>query len=101
MIAIVNALVEPVTGPRIEGASVLIDKGRIKAVGKRVSIPAGARRIDAGGCLLTPGLIDAHSHAGLREDGLVADVDVNEQSETVTPRVRALDAFRPTDAALL
>lgn len=99
--AITNALVEPVSGPRIPCGTVWIRDGRIAAVGSQVRVPAGIRKIDAGGRLLTPGLMDAHSHAGLWEDGMVNDSDVNEKSNPVTAQVRALDAFRPTDVALI
>ena len=101
MFAIVNAEVEPVTKQRISGGTVLVRDGRIAAAGRKVAIPAGAERIDAAGRLLTPGLIDAHTHAGLVEDGLPGDQDVNEKTDPVTPQVRAIDAFRPTDASLL
>ena len=101
MFAIVNATVDLVTRPRISRGSVLVRGGKIAAVGPSVKIPAKAKRIDAKGKLLTPGLIDAHCHAGLVEDGLPGDVDYNEKTDPVTPQVRAIDAFRPTDAALL
>ena len=66
-----------------------------------MKIPRAAERIDAKGRLLTPGFIDAHTHAGLAEDGMPGDNDINERTDPVTPQVRAIDAFRPTDAALL
>jgi imidazolonepropionase-like amidohydrolase len=101
MFAITNAVVDPVAHPRVEGATVLVKDGRIAAVGAKVRLPAEACCIDAGGRLLTPGLMDAHCHAGLAEDGMIGDSDVNEKTEPVTAQVRALDAFRPTDVALL
>jgi len=101
MLAIVNADIDPVTKPRIPRGTVLVKDGRIAAVGKGVKVPRSAERIDAAGRLLTPGFIDAHTHAGLSEDGMPGDGDVNERTDPVTPQVRAVDAFRPTDAALL
>lgn len=101
MFAIVNATVDPVTRARLSRGTVLVKDGRIVGVGTGVRVPAGAQRIDATGRLLTPGLMDAHSHAGLAEDGMVGDSDVNEKTDPVTPQVRAIDAFRPTDASLL
>jgi len=101
MFAIVNADVDPVTKARISRGTVVVRNGKIAAVGKGVSVPAKCRRIDAKGKLLTPGLIDPHTHAGLGEDGLPGDQDVNEKTDPVTPHVRAIDAFKPTDAALL
>jgi imidazolonepropionase-like amidohydrolase len=101
MFAIVGAEVHRVTRPVIAGGTVLVDKGKVSAVGKNVRVPKSAERIDAKGRPLTPGFVDAHSHAGLHEDGLPGDTDVNEKADPVTPHVRAIDAFRPTDAALL
>jgi len=101
MFAIVGATVEPVTRKRIAGGTILVRNGKIAAVGKKVKIPATAERIDAKGKLLLPGFIDAHTHAGLTEDGLPDDVDYNEASGPITPQLRAIDAFRPTDVALL
>ncbi len=101
MFAIVNATVEPVVGARIEGGTVLVRKGRIAAVGRQVKLPPRCERIDAAGKVLTPGLIDAHTHAGLLEDGLPGDHDINEKTDPVTPHLRAIDAFRPTDLELL
>jgi len=101
MFAIVNATVEPVARPRIERGTVLVRDGKIAAVGRNVSVPAKVEKIDAKGRILTPGLIDAHTHAGMLEDGLPGDHDVNERSDPVTPQIRAIDAFRPTDLELL
>ncbi len=101
MFAIVNADIDPVTRPRIARGTVLVRNGRIAAVGRNVKVPPKAERVDAAGRLLTPGFIDAHTHAGLTEDGMPGDADINEKTDPVTPQVRAIDAFRPTDAALL
>ncbi len=101
MIAITNATIEPVTTARIKRGTVLIRGGKIAALGAKVKVPAKAEPFDAAGKLLTPGLIDAHCHAGLLEDGLPNDHDVNERVDPVTPQLRAIDAFRPTDVGLI
>ena len=51
-------------GSLIEDAAVLVEDGRIAAVGTRdaVEAPAGARRLDLPGATLLPGLIDMHVH---------------------------------------
>jgi imidazolonepropionase-like amidohydrolase len=48
--------------PAIENATLLIESGRIEAVGRKVKIPAGAEQIDATGKTIIPGLINAHGH---------------------------------------
>jgi imidazolonepropionase-like amidohydrolase len=68
-IAITGATVYPVSGPRIPNGTVVIRDGRILAVGTNVAIPAGARRIDARGKIVTPGLINAQTQLGLVEVG--------------------------------
>lgn len=50
-------------------ATVLVEGGRIAAVGVDLAVPAGAEIVDGAGRTLLPGLIDAHVHA--RADGLV------------------------------
>jgi hypothetical protein len=64
-LAIVGATVIDATGaPPIHDATVLVENGRIRAVGprSRVVVPLGARRIDATGKTLLPGLWDMHAH---------------------------------------
>jgi imidazolonepropionase-like amidohydrolase len=72
-IAIVNGRVFPVSGPPVEGATVLITDGKIAAVGAGILVPQGARRVDAKGAWVTPGLIDAATALGLVEVGAVKD----------------------------
>jgi len=48
--------------PAIENATLLIRNERVEAVGRRVKIPAGAKRIDATGKTIMPGIINAHGH---------------------------------------
>lgn len=64
-IAITGGRVYPVSGPMIENGTVLIRDGRIVAVGADVSVPADARRIDAAGKWVTPGLVHGGSDLGL------------------------------------
>lgn len=55
---------------------------------------------DAQGGVLLPGFIDAHSHIGLFEDGIGFEgADGNEDTDPVTPQLRALDGINPMDHA--
>jgi len=62
-IVLENAYIAPVSGPEIGDGHVVIEGDRISAVGAGPA-PAldGARRIDATGCLVTPGLVNTHHH---------------------------------------
>lgn len=66
-IAITGGKVYTVSGPAIDGATVVIVDGFITAVGKDVEIPSGARVIDASGKHVTPGIISSSSQYGLSE----------------------------------
>ncbi|KAI2621537.1 composite domain of metallo-dependent hydrolase [Hypomontagnella submonticulosa] len=59
------------------------------------------RVVDLHGRIVTPGLVDMHSHAGVRETPqLWATEDVTEISAPVTPWARAVDALKPHDQAI-
>lgn len=100
MILIKNAHILPIIGEEIENGCILIDQGKIKAVGD-MDIPAeGAEVIDAGGRLVTPGCIDAHCHIGLDNEGMSWEgADFNEIVDPVTPHMRAIDSIYPQDEA--
>jgi imidazolonepropionase-like amidohydrolase len=101
MLLIKNGLIYTMAGEVIEKGSVLIDGGKIAAVGKDLAAPSDCRIIDAGGRMVTPGLVDAHSHLGLRESSIGFEgVDHNETTDPVTPHLRAIDGLNPMDISL-
>jgi imidazolonepropionase-like amidohydrolase len=72
-IAITGGKVYPVSGPPIDGGTVLIVNGKIAAVGANVAIPAGAQRIDATGKTVTPGFVNSSTQLGVQEVSQVDD----------------------------
>ncbi len=97
-VAIVGGRVIPVAGDPIDGGTVLIEDGSIAAVGADVAVPDGIRVIDATGSWVLPGLIEAHAHVGVSEEGEGwAGQDSNEATEAVMAHVRAIDAINPAD----
>ncbi len=100
MIAITNGRVLTITAGTFERGTVLIEGGRIVAVGEEVVIPEDAEIYDATGKVVMPGLIDAHCHVGLWPEGVGWDhSDGNEMTDPITPHLRALDAVHPDDPA--
>lgn len=78
---------------------VLLEDGKIAEMGAD-NPPACACEVDGAGGILTPGLIDLHSHLGLYEDGLGFEgADGNEDTDPVMPQLRALDGINPMDRA--
>jgi imidazolonepropionase-like amidohydrolase len=100
MIAITNGKVMTITQGTLEPGTVLVEGGRIVAVGQEVVVPEDAEVYDASGKVVMPGLIDAHCHAGLFPDGIGREhSDGNELTDPITPHLRALDAVHPEDKA--
>ncbi len=79
-VAITNGRVFPVSGPPLDKATVVIANGKITAVGTKVAIPSGARKIDATGLSVYPGWIDGWTRLGLAEvnQGAPGTVDTTE-----------------------
>ena len=93
--AITNARIVPVTSAPIEKGTVLIQDGKIAAVGARVPIPAGANRIDATGLAVYPGWVNAYTSLGLTEIASVrGSVDTTELGP-FNPQAQAWIAVNP------
>lgn len=96
----------PKTKPLYENGYILIEKGKIAAIGDMEELgrtPVKDKEtdaIDVEGRLVMPGIIEAHCHMGITEEkkGMEGD-DCNENVEPITPYLRAVDAINPMDAA--
>lgn len=98
MIAIKNGKVLTMDDKVYENGDVLMDKGKILAVGEDLDIPGDAEIIDAKGMWVMPGIVDAHCHIGMWEDGIGFEgSDGNEAINPVTPDLRAIDGINPED----
>ena len=93
--------VHTVSGTVIKSGAVLVEDGRIVAVGPADAVPTPAEATVIRGAVVTPGLIDGWATAGLtgpRNHG--PDQDHAEQDVPVRPELRAIDAFHPRDPLL-
>ena len=107
MLAIIHGKIKTMEAQEQEDGFVLIENGRIVAVGDMETCDPGILQdkkriqvIDAKGNLVMPGLIEAHCHMGITEEkkGMEGD-DCNENVDPITPYLRAIDAINPMDAA--
>lgn len=87
VLAIKGGEIHTVSGGVIKKGTVLIEEGKILSVGKSISIPRGAKVIDAKGLIVTPGIIDARSSLGIsmRRDS----------KNYINPALRMIDFFTP------
>lgn len=76
---------------RIEGEKIAEIAANINADGEQV--------LDAAGSFVTPGIIEAHSHIGMYEEGIQWEGDDICENEPVTPEMRSIDAIFPGDVA--
>lgn len=97
-LAVRGALLHTGNGDPIEDGGVLVENGRVTQVGPfaSLSLPAGVTILRS--AVVTPGLIDARSTAGLT--GMLNvphDQDMLDGTAPVQPGLRALDAYNPQD----
>ncbi|MDX1667226.1 MAG: amidohydrolase, partial [Saprospiraceae bacterium] len=98
--ALTNARLVTVTDGTIENGTLLIQDGKITALGTTVAIPEGFERIDCSGMEVYPGMIDGGTRLGLIEVGSISlTQDYNEVGE-VTPHMQALTAVNPNSVAI-
>jgi imidazolonepropionase-like amidohydrolase len=97
IVAITGAKVYTVgSAGTLDDATVLIENGRIRAVGRGLAVPAGARTIDAHGKVVTPGLFDSLTQIGLVEVNAVAGTrDGTVESDGISAAFDVADALNP------
>ncbi len=96
-----GATILTMTGGTIENGTLVIEGGKIIAVGKDVAPPAGAEVIEARGEYVLPGLVDPHSHLGVYSlPAVQANADGNEMTGDIEAQVRSEDAINTDDPAI-
>jgi len=96
-VAIVGGDVYPIDSAVIRGGVVIVENGKITAVGtnKSVKIPQDAERVEATGMNVYPGLVNAYSDIGLREIDSVQETIDRMETGRLNPNVRSWVAINP------
>ena len=92
-----------ITHGTIENGVLLIENGKIAAVGAAglVKVPANAQVVDAKGMTVYPGLIDSETHLGLTEiEAEKMTNDLVEPSDEIMPNMHVSDAFHAETALI-
>lgn len=85
-------------GHRMDNAMLRLENGKVAEIGQTVTVPDGARIIDAAGRYVTAGIIDIHSHLGVYPSpGVEALSDGNEATSPARPEVWAEHSVWPQD----
>lgn len=103
MLEIINGTIVTMAGKTIENGVVVCDE-KIRFAGSAEEYDRSkfsiTETLDAAGHFVTPGLIDAHCHVGMFEDSIGAEGDDgNEDTDPITPHLRAIDGINPFDRA--
>lgn len=100
MLLIQNGLLFTMETTEESYSDLLIDKGKIVKIAKKITPTESMKVIDATGLRVYPGFIDAHSHIGISEEKKTSQGDEsNEGTNPITPCVRAIDSINPMDSA--
>ena len=98
--ALVGGTVHPASGPEIANGTVVVEDGRIVAVGAGVAVPSGAAVVNVSGKHVWPGLIAANTVLGLTEVSTIQGALDTDETGTTNPNIRAEVQINP-DSDLL
>ncbi len=93
-----NATIYPVSGPKVEGASLLVLDGKIADIGPKIAVPKdrkGLKVIEGKGLSVYPGMIDSGAEAGLSEISSVRETSDIGELGRFNPQLRPLIAVNP------
>ena len=95
---IINADIRTMAGDVYRKGYIHFADGKITSVGPMAECPEDRECFDAGGAIAIPGLVDAHCHIGMWEDGMGFEGDDgNEDTDPSTPHLRGIDGVNPFD----
>ncbi len=100
MLCIKNGMIHDGVNREAFRGDILVEDGKIRAVGEVPVIPEGAEIVDAEGLQVYPGFVEAHGHIGLDGYGIGYEgMDYNELNDIISPQMRGIDGVKPMDPA--
>lgn len=100
MLLIKNGKILTMSKENYENGCVLIKDNKIVEVKSHIEENKDMQVIDVNGAWVIPGIIEAHCHIGLSEEGIRFEGDdINEATNPITAHLRAIDAINPLDIA--
>lgn len=100
MICIKNGTIHTAVDPTPFNGDILIENGKIRAIGANLDVPGEAEILDAAGLCVYPGFVEAHCHIGLDGYGIGYEgMDYNEMNDIVCPQMRGIDGVKALDPA--
>lgn len=101
MLCVRNGMIHDAIHEEAFRGDILVEDGKIKAIGRGQEIPEGTEVIDAEGLQVYPGFVEAHGHIGLDGYGIGYEgMDYNELNDIISPQMRGIDGVKPLDPAL-
>lgn len=102
MVLIKNGNVHDAIHPDVQVIDILVEDGKIAAMGADLDVPADAEIIDATGKEVYPGFVEAHGHIGLDGYGIGYEgCDYNEMNDIVSPHLRGIDGVKPQEPTFI
>lgn len=100
MLLIKNGKIITMSDKNYENGCILIHDNKIVDIQEYIEESDNMEVIDAKGAWVMPGIIEAHCHIGLSEEGIRFEGDdINEATNPITAHLRAIDAINPLDIA--
>ena len=100
MLLIKNGKIITMSEKNYENGCILIHDNKIVDIQEYIEESDNMEVIDAKGAWVMPGIIEAHCHIGLSEEGIRFEGDdINEATNPITAHLRAIDAINPLDIA--
>lgn len=102
MLCVKNGMVHDAIRKEAFKADILVENGKIKAIGENLELNDGVQIVDAEGLFVYPGFVEAHGHIGLDGYGIGYEgMDYNELNDIISPQMRGIDGVKPLDPAFL